>query len=395
MTPFSFSPGASNEASSGNRRRILIVIGTRPEAIKMAPVARALGDLPDTETMLCITGQQREVLHQALDLFQWKPDFDLDLMQPNQELTDLTARVMQGVARVLEQVRPDVVLVQGDTATTFGAAMAAFHARIPVGHVEAGLRSGDVHNPFPEEAYRRMITEIATWHFAPTDRAYRYLLGTGIAADRVVLTGNTVVDSLYQVLSGASNAEPPTIPGIDWGQDTVLIATAHRRENWENLPDICAGLRSAASLSPSIRVLFLLHPNPILRRTVERELCGVPQAILLEPAGYPAFLQCLSRARMVLTDSGGIQEEGVSLGKPIVILRETTERPEVLSCGLGVLAGTNPARIAAAVSDFLLEPPAPHCASVFGDGRASQRIAATLHMAMRGTAVAELMESPA
>ncbi|WP_263417254.1 non-hydrolyzing UDP-N-acetylglucosamine 2-epimerase [Terriglobus albidus] len=367
---------------SSSLGKVLMIVGTRPEAIKMAPVARALAEIPGLQPLLCVTGQQRQMLDQVLDMFQWTPDFDLDLMHTHQSLTDVTTRVMQGVSKVLSETQPAAVVVQGDTATTLAAALAAFNARIPVAHVEAGLRSGDVQNPFPEEAYRRMVTELATWHFPPTEQAHQHLLRSGIPPNRVFLTGNTVVDAMHHMLRSPACCTPPQIANVDWDRHIVVMATAHRRENWTRMEEICDGLRRVAVLDPSIRIIFPVHPNRVIRDVVYRELQDIPGIALLEPQTYPEFLACLSRTRLVLTDSGGVQEEATSLGKPLVILREATERPEVLSCGLGVLAGTDPSAIAAAAEAWLKrQPPRTH-GNVFGDGYAAKRIAQVIAEAL-------------
>lgn len=361
----------------------MVVFGTRPEAIKMAPVVAALKAMDGFETLVTVTAQHRQMLDQVLDLFAIKPDMDLDLMTPGQQLPELFARILTGMASVFSRERPDLVLVHGDTSTTLATALAAFYARIPVGHVEAGLRTGNMAAPWPEEANRRLTAPLAALHFAPTQAARDNLLRETIGA-HVHVTGNTVVDALLSV-AGRIAAEPTLaaqlasrFPFLDPARRLVLV-TGHRRENFgEGFEHICLALRDLAARG-DVQVVYPVHLNPNVQGPVQRLLSGVHGVHLIEPQDYLPFVYLMTRSHLILTDSGGIQEEAPSLGKPVLVLRETTERPEAVEAGTVRLVGTNRAAILTEASR-LLDDPAAHAEMAmahnpYGDGRAAARIA--------------------
>jgi len=364
------------------RRRIAIVLGTRPEALKLVPLILALRREPELfETSVIATAQHREMLDQVLSLFQISPDVDLDLMRPNQTLAELTGSVLEKVARRLAADRPDLVVVQGDTTTAFTAALAAFYARIPIAHVEAGLRSRDLENPFPEEANRRLTAVVADIHLAPTPLARRRLMKEGVPRRKIVVTGNTIVDTLRGLLEGGAR----TTRSIEWpfngGQ--VLVVTSHRRESWgHDLESICRALRDLVARFPDLVVVFPVHLNPNVREPVNRMLAGVERIHLISPLDYIGFVDLMRRAYVILTDSGGIQEEGPTLGKPLLVLRRVTERPEAFRAGLAKLVGTDRETIVTQVGRLLTDPIAYHEMSTginpYGDGRAAERIVEAL-----------------
>ncbi len=375
------------EPSLGHPHRILSVFGTRPEAIKMAPVVRALAADGRFVSRVCVTAQHRDMLHQVLELFEMTPEHDLDLMRPRQTLDQLTARVLRDLTPVLTAERPDAVLVQGDTTTTFAAALAAFYAGIPVGHVEAGLRTGDLRAPFPEEANRLLTDRIATFFYPPTPRCRDVLLAEDHPAENVHLTGNTVIDALLwmrdrlrqtpverhrEALAGAYGVvRDPATP--------LILVTAHRRESFgEGFRGICAALRSLAERRPELQLVYPVHLNPHVQEPVRASLSSLPNVHLLEPLAYAPFVRLLDRATLVLTDSGGIQEEAPGLGKPVLVLRETTERPEGVEAGTVRLVGTGPQRIVAETERLLDDADAyqamARAHNPYGDGHAAQRI---------------------
>ncbi|MDZ4764052.1 MAG: UDP-N-acetylglucosamine 2-epimerase (non-hydrolyzing) [Chloroflexota bacterium] len=357
--------------------RALLVFGTRPEAVKMARLAQLMRADPRLDPIVCITAQHRQMLDQVLDWFKLTPDIDLNLMQPDQSLADLTARALSAVSRVLADTRPDIVLVQGDTTTVMTAALAAFYARVPVGHIEAGLRTYDNANPFPEEANRRLTSVLAAYHFAPTQRALDTLIGErGIDPARVYLTGNTVVDALHWTRN-----QPHTLNlDIPFNADEKLIlVTAHRRESFgAEFAGMCGALRRIVERNPSVRLVYPVHLNPNVRKPVYEILGGVERVHLIDPLSYPDLVHLMARAWLVLTDSGGIQEEAPSLGKPALVMRRTTERPEAIEAGVAKLVGTDGETILAAVETLLHDEIAyramANAVSPFGDGSASERI---------------------
>lgn len=354
---------------------IACIIGTRPEAIKMAPVVRALRTCPWARCVVIATAQHRGLLDQMLSGLAIGVDHDLDLMQDGQNPSDLLARMLPALDSVLEHERPDIVLSQGDTTTVFGAAVCAFHRHIPFGHVEAGLRTFDLDHPFPEEGYRQMVSRITRWHFAPTESAAAALRAEGIADDRIHVTGNTSIDTLLQ--SVVALGPPPVTSG------RLILLTAHRRENFgDPMQDIFAAVRELAERYQDLRVLYPVHPNPAVAHLAQAMLSGHPRIELCEPLDYFAFVDQMRRSTLILTDSGGIQEEAPALGKPVLVLRDTTERPEAISAGVARLVGTQTARIFEAASELLEDNTAyanmVRGTSPFGDGKAAERIVSIL-----------------
>jgi len=368
-------------------KRVLVVFGTRPEAIKMAPVVAALRATPGIETRVCVTAQHRQMLDQVLGLFGIVPDDDLDVMAPGQRLPDLFARLLAGTSEVIERRRPDLVLVHGDTSTTLAAALAAFYARVPVGHVEAGLRTGDLSAPWPEEGNRRLTAPLSHLHFAPTARARDNLLAENIPAADIHVTGNTVIDALLSVVRridadpglGASLAA--RFPWRDAGKRLVLV-TGHRRENFgDGFEQMCLAIRDLARRGDT-QVVYPVHLNPQVQAPVKRILGDVGGVVLLEPQDYLPFVYLMSVADLILTDSGGIQEEAPSLGKPVLVMRDTTERPEAVDAGTVRLVGTDRARIVAEATRLLDDDEArvamARAHNPYGDGLAAARVAAII-----------------
>lgn len=364
--------------------RVLSVFGTRPEAIKMAPLVRLLSETPGFETKLCVTAQHREMLDHALEVFGLAPDWDLDLMRSGQDLYDLTARVVQGMKDILLEAAPEIVLVHGDTTTTFAVSLAAYYAKVPIGHVEAGLRTYNKYAPYPEEMNRRMTDAMADLHFAPTPGAKAHLVAESISAPAIHVTGNTAIDALLwtseRIRSGAIRSRLP-LEKEELNRRIVLI-TAHRRESFgKGFEQICQALENLCQRFPETLFVYPVHLNPNVRDPVERRLSVLPNMRLLEPTPYAPFVELMDRATLILTDSGGIQEEAPSLGKPVLVLRETTERPEAIETGTAKLVGTDPKRIVEETSRILLSEPtqgANPCRNPYGDGLASQRIANAL-----------------
>lgn len=367
--------------------RVLTVFGTRPEAIKMAPLVRALSVDPRFEARLCVTAQHRDMLDQALRLFEVRPDDDLDLMRPGQSLHALTARMIEGLEPVLRAHRPDVVLVHGDTTTCLAATLAAFYSQIAVGHVEAGLRTGDLRAPFPEEANRVLCDRLATWHFAPTAGSAARLVAEGVGPERLVITGNTVIDALLwvrdQVRALPIDADGPVFgaaaPLFAQPERPVLLVTGHRRESFgQGFLGICGALRRLALDRPGLAIVYPVHLNPNVQGPVRALLSDLPNVILLAPLEYRPFVRLMDRATLILTDSGGIQEEAPSLGKPVLVMRDVTERPEGVEAGTVRLVGTDPDRIVAGVSALLDDPAQAEAMrrahNPYGDGRAAARI---------------------
>ena len=363
--------------------RVLSVFGTRPEAIKMAPVVRALRAAPGRfESLVCVTAQHRTMLDQVLEVFDLTADVDLDLMVPGQSPAGIAAGILDRLPELLRRVRPDVVLVQGDTVTTFAAAFAAFLERVPTGHVEAGLRTGDRWQPFPEEMNRVLTTRIAALHFAPTPAARDALLAEGIASSDVYLTGNTVIDALLQTVRADYRFRTPALAALDPARRVVLVTT-HRRESFgAPLRSTCAALRELAGRFPELQFVRPVHPNPEVKRVVEELLCDLQGMHLIPPVDYLEFVHLMARADLVLTDSGGVQEEAPSLGKPVLVLREVTERPEGVVAGTAVVVGTDRERIVSTASELLTSPAAyarmANAVNPYGDGRATERIVAAL-----------------
>ena len=360
--------------------KVLVMMGTRPEAIKLAPVVRELKAHPQRfDCLVGASGQHDELLRQALEPFELTPDFDLKLMRPGQELTRLTARLLVGVGEVLDQWRPQLVLVQGDTTTVFTTALAAFYRGIQVGHVEAGLRTWDLRHPFPEEANRAFTDQISDFLFAPTEQSRRNLLVCGLPAERIHLTGNTVVDALQQILA-SDRGQPPR--GLPQHRKIVLL-TAHRRESFgPALERIFQAARRLVRLRPELHLVYPVHPNPRVQEPARRLLGSQPNVLLLPPLDYLSFVRLMERAHFILTDSGGIQEEAASLHKPVLILRDKTERMEVVQAGGALLVGSNPKRIVTEGLRLLDDPghyqAMSRIANPYGDGSAARKIVAAL-----------------
>lgn len=370
-------------APADQRYRVCVVIGTRPEAIKMAPVIAELRRRPaQFETLIVTTSQHREMLSQALGAFHLSPDHDLGLTHANQTLAEFTAHAVIALTRSFASLRPDVVLVQGDTSTVVSAVLAAFYQGIAIGHIEAGLRSGDMRRPFPEEANRRIASVAADLHFCPTEAARGHLRHEGVNDQDIYVTGNTVVDAL-QTVPRPAQFDDSRLDAIPWDQRRVLLATVHRRENLgEHLRHICAALRQVAEARPDVQVVIPVHLNPRVREVVFDELRDHPSFTLLDPLSYPDVLEVMRRSTVILTDSGGIQEEAPAFRKPVLILRTVTERPEVVEAGFGRLLGTEPEAIVRGTL-ALLDDPAELQAMTsgvnpFGDGHASERIVTIL-----------------
>jgi UDP-N-acetylglucosamine 2-epimerase (non-hydrolysing) len=362
--------------------RVLSVFGTRPEAIKMAPVVHALQKASGFESLVCVSAQHRAMLDQVLDVFGLEVDYDLDLMTAGQSPAEVAARVLERLPALLRETRPDVLLVQGDTMTTFAAAFAAYLERIPSGHVEAGLRTGDRYQPFPEEMNRVMTTRLASIHFAPTKQARAALLAEGVPPADVHLTGNTVIDALLQTVKEDYSFRSPELASLDARRRLVLITT-HRRESFgAPLRSTCAAIRDLAERFPDLQFVLPVHPNPEVKDTVERLLCDLPGMYLIAPVDYLEFVHLMSRSYLVLTDSGGVQEEAPSLGKPVLVLREVTERPEGVEAGTAVVVGTDRERIVRVASELLTSKKAydrmANAVNPYGDGRASGRIVKAL-----------------
>lgn len=360
--------------------KVMTVFGTRPEAIKMAPVVLELKKHQDEiETVVAVTAQHRQMLDQVLHLFKIKPDYDLDIMSQGQTLYDITSRAMNGLKEVLEKEKPDLVLVHGDTTTTFAGALASYYSQTAVGHVEAGLRTGDIYSPFPEEMNRKLTGAIASFHFAPTETAKANLLREGVDPGKIYVTGNTVIDALMKTVRSDYEFDDEKLRQIDFEQHRVILLTTHRRENLgEPMRHIYKALRSVVQEMPDAEIVFPVHRNPLVRQVVNEELAGVDRIHLIEPLDYEPFANLMSRSYLVLTDSGGIQEEAPSLGKPVLVLRNTTERPEAVKAGTVSLIGTNVDVVYETTRRLLTDKKAyeamSNAVNPYGDGRASERI---------------------
>jgi len=363
--------------------KVLIVFGTRPEAIKMAPVVRELNKSLDVK--VCVTAQHREMLDQVLDLFEIKPDYDLNIMKPGQDLFDLTSNVLLGIKQILIEENPDVVLVQGDTTTSMTTSLASFYLQIPVGHVEAGLRTRDIHSPFPEEINRQITSCVTAYHFAPTEQARQNLLAELVDDKKIFVTGNTVIDALLSVVKKIESItfSEELLGKLPFLTDEVLpqilLVTGHRRESFENgVQEICQALRDLAKKHSELQIVFPVHLNPNVREPVNRLLSNVRNINLIGPQDYLPFVKLMEASYLILTDSGGVQEEAPSLGKPVLVMRDTTERPEAVLAGTVKLIGTDRAKIVGAVDELLNDERAyrdmARAHNPYGDGFASRRI---------------------
>ncbi|AZN37302.1 non-hydrolyzing UDP-N-acetylglucosamine 2-epimerase [Iodobacter ciconiae] len=364
--------------------KVLTVFGTRPEAIKMAPLVNALANEANIESKVCVTAQHRQMLDQVLELFEITPDYDLNIMKPGQTLSGISSEILTNLEPVLMEFRPDLVLVHGDTSTTFAATLAAYYQQIAVGHVEAGLRTGDIYSPWPEEANRKLTSTLAKHHFAPTTQAQQNLLQEGVKQENIYISGNTVIDALLwvkQKLESDLNLTKQlhqSFPFLRKDARLVLI-TGHRRENFgEGFERICSAIRTLAINFPNVDFLYPVHLNPNVREPVGRILQGVSNVHLIEPQDYLPFVYLMTRAHIILTDSGGIQEEAPSLGKPVLVMRDTTERPEAVAAGTVKLVGTDAENIIQAVTTLLNDPIEYQQMSIahnpYGDGKACERI---------------------
>lgn len=364
-------------------QRVLVVVGTRPEAIKLAPLILGLGKSSSFETKVCITGQHRQMLDQVLELFEIHPEFDLDLMRPGQDLTDVTVGVLANIRPVIREFNPEWVVVQGDTTTTFAASLAAFYQRKKVAHIEAGLRTGNLFSPWPEELNRRITSLVTTVHFAPTQRAADCLIREGVAPSSVMVSGNTVIDALLQVVRRIQDDESLREKltarfSFLSAKRRLILVTAHRRESFgEGFQSICRALATLSNRM-DVEIAFPVHPNPNVRGPVESQLSNRPRVHLLEPLDYLPFVFLMTQASLIITDSGGVQEEAPSLGKPVLVMRDTTERPEALDAGTVRLVGTDSSRIVSE-ANLLLDDPATYSAMAralnpYGDGLATARI---------------------
>jgi len=365
---------------------VLLVFGTRPEAIKMAPVVKELQRFSDEmETVVCVTAQHRQMLDQMLTLFDIRPDIDLDLMQDDQSISSLTAKATFALTEVLADVRPDLILVQGDTTTAMVAALTGYYHRIPVGHIEAGLRTGDLYHPFPEEANRRIISVLATHHFAPTQTAAGGLLQEGVPPERILVTGNTVIDAMFLALQLVKDSELALDTPL--GSKKLVLVTVHRRESFGRpLENICWALRRLAEQRPEVQIVYPVHLNPNVYEPVHGILGGHERIHLVEPMEYGQFVLLMSKAYLILTDSGGIQEEAPALGKPVLVLRDKTERPEAVAAGAVKVIGTETDTVLAETQILLDDPSVYHRMSIpqspYGDGRAAERIVDSIRKAM-------------
>ena len=368
--------------------KVLTVFGTRPEAIKMAPLALALAADMRFDAKVCVTGQHREMLDQVLDLFAIRPAFNLNIMKPGQDLTDVTTAILQGMKGVFNQFKPDIVLVHGDTATTFATTLAAYYHQIPVAHVEAGLRTGNIYSPWPEEGNRKLTGALAALHFAPTETSSQNLQREGVPASSIVVTGNTVIDALLEVVNKLSRDE--TLKQR-FGQQfaflaperRIVLVTGHRRESFgDGLERICQALADTAQAFPDVDIVYPVHLNPNVREPVNRLLAGITNVHLIEPLDYLPFVYLMNSSYIILTDSGGIQEEAPSLGKPVLVMRDTTERPEAVEAGTVKLIGTGTAAITQHLHELLTDAAAYQRMSFahnpYGDGQACQRIVQAL-----------------
>ncbi len=369
-------------------KKILLVFGTRPEAIKMAPLVKAFQEQnQDFQTKVCVTAQHREMLDQVLNLFEITTDFDLDIMKPNQDLYDITDNILQGMKTVFKIYRPDVIFVHGDTTTTFAVSLAAFYEKIAIGHIEAGLRTGNIYSPWPEEANRKLTSQLTSYHFAPTQQSRNNLLKENVAAEKIIVTGNTVIDALLFMQNRLDTDSPfrqrvqesINEKGFDPEVTEFILVTGHRRENFgQGFVDICTALKTIALERPDINIVYPVHLNPNVLKPVNELLGDLKNVYLIEPLQYEAFIYLMSLSKLIITDSGGVQEEAPSLGKPVLVMRDTTERPEAVDAGTVKLVGTDIKRIIKETSELLDNQSAydsmAKAHNPYGDGKACERI---------------------
>lgn len=366
------------------KKKVLLVFGTRPEAIKMAPLVLKLKEQKLFDVKVCVTGQHRQMLDQVLELFNLTPDFDLNLMKANQTLTDITCGILTGLKEVFKQWKPDVVLVHGDTTTTFATTLASYYEQIKVGHVEAGLRTGDIYSPWPEEANRKLTGALANWHFAPTESAQRNLINENIKQDNIIITGNTVIDSLLTIdekLNSDIDLDKQLAKKFSFLSQNkkMILVTGHRRENFgQGFLNICQALYTLALQHPNILIVYPVHLNPNVQEPVNKILNNISNVYLIEPQDYLPFVYLMKHSYLILTDSGGIQEEAPSLAKPVLVMRETTERPEAVQAGTVKLVGTSVEEIVKQVNlllgDSILYSEMAQARNPYGDGLASEKI---------------------
>ena len=369
-------------------KKVLLVFGTRPEAIKMAPLVKAFQEQNKFfDTKICVTGQHREMLDQVLGLFEIKTDFDLDVMRPNQDLYDVTVKILQGMKEVFSRYRPDIVFVHGDTTTTFTVSLAAFYEKIDVAHIEAGLRTNNIYSPWPEEANRKLTSQLTTYHFAPTQQSQNNLLRENIASEKIIVTGNTVIDALLFMQNKletnkdfrAQVKKSIVDKGFDPEASEFILVTGHRRENFgQGIINICSALKTIAIERPHLNIVYPVHLNPNVFRPVNDLLGQIKNVFLIEPLQYEEFIYLMSLAKLIITDSGGVQEEAPSLGKPVLVMRDTTERPEAVEAGTVKLVGTSLVGIVNANSDLLdnqsVYDKMAKAHNPYGDGKACDRI---------------------
>lgn len=369
-------------------KKVLLVFGTRPEAIKMAPLVKAFQEQNKLfKTKICVTGQHREMLDQVLYLFEINADFDLDIMRPNQDLYDITGNILQGMKGVFSIYRPDIVFVHGDTTTTFAVSLAAFYEKIEVAHIEAGLRTNNIYSPWPEEANRKLTSQLTTYHFTPTKQSQDNLLSENIAPDKIIVTGNTVIDALLLMLNKLhinvtfrEQVKKSILEkGFDPEASEFVLVTGHRRENFgQGIVNICSALKKIALDRPNINIVYPVHLNPNVFKPVNDLLGNVKNVYLIEPLQYEAFIYLMSLSKLIITDSGGVQEEAPSLGKPVLVMRDTTERPEAVSAGTVKLVGTNIQGIVSATNELLdntlVYESMAKAHNPYGDGKACERI---------------------
>ncbi len=364
---------------AGRGKKVVVIFGTRPEAIKMAPLVKAIEASDGLEVVVCVTAQHREMLDSVLELFSIIPDYDLDLMSAGQSITDITVRVITETEEVLEKEKPDLVLVHGDTTTTFSASLAAFYQKIAVGHVEAGLRSGNIYSPYPEEMNRRLTGTIAALHFAPTEGNKKNLLKSGVSEESIFVTGNTVIDALHMVVKDDYDFPVPLLNQLDFKHKKVILLTTHRRENWGTpMRNILETSRRLVEENSDVELVFPVHLNPVVKDLAEEVLGGMQRVHLIPPLGYAPFANLIARSYLVLTDSGGIQEEAPALGKPVLVLRRETERPEAVEAGTVKMAGVEKSKIYELTGQLLHDQGEykrmARAVNPYGDGKAAERI---------------------